>query len=445
MSNIFNDVYKAGHLPINKSFVHVNNFPINSFGNLKSDPTVYHHPFKWSNSQFNVSAETFSSGNIKTGYSELLLQSDVPAEAYGMVCSRDLLEIRIPDRTGALTFARFLGSGTLYQSGTAMECRFTAIFEAGSYIQPVTGRDEQYVGFGNVVNATTATPDNFLGVGYSGSTDGVTGSEFGIFYIRGGVKTFIPQSQFNNDTLDGDNGATFVIDPTKINVFSVEVGYLGAANIDFKVLYENNWILFHRFHFPNNINQTNLSDPSLAFLMQITPTIPSGSSPAIGTSCCGNGSNVVIKYGYYTFTDSHSYENEVSISAATETPVAILRNAPTWFGKRNSALIKPLLVNLAADGAKNVIYRIYLTTTANISGASWVAIDADYSPAEYSTAGTLLSGTKIFSIAGGKAESVLINMEQFEILKNGDNAWFVTAESANTSDIIATISWTEFH
>jgi hypothetical protein len=445
MSNVFNDVYKAGRLPHTKNFVHVNNFPINSFGNLKSDPTIFHHPFKWSNSLFNGSAETFASGNIKTGYSELLLQSDVAAEAYGMVSNRDLLELRIPDRTGALTFARFLGSGTLYQSGTAMECRFTAIFDDGSYTQPVTGRDEQYVGFGNVVNSTTATPDNFLGVGYSGSTDGITGSEFGIFYIRGGVKTFVPQSQFNTNKLNGDEGSTFVIDTTKINIFGVEVGYLGAANIDFKVLYENNWILFHRFHFPNSLTQTNLSDPSLAFLMQITPTIPSGSSPAIGTPCCGNASNVVIKYGSYIFTDTHSYENEVSISAATETPVAILRNAPTWFGKRNAALVKPLLVNLAADGAKNVIYRIYSTTTAGISAASWLSIDADYSPVEYSIAGTLSSGTKVFSIAGGKAESVLIDMNQFDILQNGDYAWFITAESANTSDIIATISWTEFH
>lgn len=425
--------------------VRIENLPTDAFGSLKCDTPVYLSPYKYSNSQWNVSAVTFASGDIKTGYESMKFHTDASGEAYGMVSDRGLFELRQPTRGGSLTFERYQGGSVTYQPATPMEIRFTAIFDAGSYSQPLTGRDKQFIGSGNVTDSVTATPRNFLGVGFSGSTDGITGSEFGIFYYRNSVETFIPQSDFNRNKLDGTGSPRFIIDTTKINVFSIDMGYLGASDIDFKILYDGEWILFHKFEFPNTLTQTHLSDPTMSFIAQMTVTIPSGGAPSAGTPLLGNGSYGIINYGNYAITDEHCYENSVSISASTETPILILRNAPTHFSKPNSILVSPLLLSLACDGTKNCVFRIYQTLSSNISGATWVDVDTDYSPVQYSVAGTLVSGSKVFVVALGKSGNTTINMKQFDILQNGDIAWMVTSFSTGTSDVVSAISWSEVH
>jgi hypothetical protein len=439
------ETYLSGNSPGSSTSVNISNLPKTAFGNVKVSSPKFLTPYKYSNSNWNVSAVTFASGNIKTGYESLKLQSNVLADAYGMCSDRSLLEMRYPSRAGALTFARYLGGSTLYQSGTPLEIRFTAIFDAGSYVQPLTGRDRQFIGAGNVTDATTATPRNFLGVGFSGSTNGTTGSLFGIFYYRGSVETFVPQSSFNKDTLDGFGSSKFTINTARINVFSIDIGYLGASNIDFKILYEGEWILFHRFQFPNTLTQTLISDPSLGMLIQVTPTIPAIGAPAAGTPLMANASYSTLLYGEYTYTDSHSYERSTSILANTETNIIIIRNPPTHFSKVNSILVSPLLLSLSADGTKNVIFRIYQTDSASITGAVWTQVNPNYSPVEYSTVGTYTPGYKLFTIALGKAESSTLNMSQFDILQNGDTVWVITALSTGASDIFSSISWTEIH
>ena len=82
--------------------------------------------------------------------------------------------------------------------------------------------------------------------------------------------TFIPQSSFNGDTLDGTGRSGFTIDPTKYNIFQTGIQYLGAGTIDFRIRAApsgNNpeWILFHTIRNPNTLTATNFGNPSFPF------------------------------------------------------------------------------------------------------------------------------------------------------------------------------------
>ena len=76
------------------------------------------------------------------------------------------------------------------------------------------------------------TQDDSLAIGYQNNT-------FGVLYMQNGTATFTPQSNFNLDKLDGTGKSNFVIDPTKLNIFYIAYGWLGAAPLEFGVCTEN--------------------------------------------------------------------------------------------------------------------------------------------------------------------------------------------------------------
>lgn len=417
----------------------VSNLPTNIFGEFKCGVPHTHLHYKWNMAELNPLGVAFTS--LDLSFADIYFHSDYLPSTRGGVRERGTLDLLVPSRVGGLTFQRIVSREVLYQASTPMTIRWTTLFDSGTYINE-TGKDEHYMGFGNTYSSTILIPRNFFGVGFSGSSDGVTGSQFGIFYYRDGVKTFISQSNFNYDKLDGTGISGFTINPYKGNIWEVDMGYLGFSQVVFKVNLGGEFIKCHIFDFANNIDETIVTDPSFGLLFQVNITIPAISSPVVGANIMGNGSFGLILWSAYTPNDYHSYSRNISYSSPNEQIVILIRNPTTYNSRVNSVLCSPLLVSCATDGTKNVLFVIYQTNSANISGGVWNSISPS-SPVEYSTVGSYISASSVFSFVLGKVDSKIINMNEYEILAGKDTVWVITCNSTANSDVYSSISWTE--
>ena len=100
----------------------------------------------------------------------------------------------------------------------------------------------------------------------NGFAFGVQDEEFGIFYNRGGVLTFIPQSDFNIDKIDGNGPSGFNINVDFLNIGRITYAYFGIAPPTFEVFVKGKgFIPVHEIDFINNSELTHLTIPYVQF------------------------------------------------------------------------------------------------------------------------------------------------------------------------------------
>lgn len=83
------------------------------------------------------------------------------------------------------------------------------------------------------------------------------------------TQTFIPQSSFNADRLDGSGPSGMTLDPTKGNVFQIEYQYLGFGNANFSVEdpITGKFIAFHRIQNANDRTSVVLKNPNTSAII----------------------------------------------------------------------------------------------------------------------------------------------------------------------------------
>ena len=85
------------------------------------------------------------------------------------------------------------------------------------------------------------------------------------------TNTWVPQAQWNGDSLNGTGPTGVTLDPSKLNVFQISMQYLGAGAIRFfvEVLPQNEntevYYNVHTMHFPNSRTTTTFGNPSFPF------------------------------------------------------------------------------------------------------------------------------------------------------------------------------------
>ncbi len=408
--------------------------PKNIFGDLSvSEPKLLTN-YKWTSGQYNAVPVTFSSGNLKTGYSSIELQSNNSALSYAQLSQTGLLNLC--SGNGDL-WSRIVGKPDLYQSGVPMIFRFTSMFYDNN--DPYR---KLYIGIGNFRNSITKNISNFIGVGYKG--DGIGVSQFGIFYIRNVVETFISLDDFDMK-INGDNKYGFIFDPTKGNIWQINVAYLGFSDISIQLYIDGEFRTVHTLKFSNSSLQTSFTDPSFRFLM--TYEVLVGPALAPGLPLVGNGSYGALSYSEYNTSDFHCYDRTQTILANTETVVFGIQNPGVWFGRQNPILCSPVLLSMASDGTKSCLIKIYGGITSSIvSGGAWVDVDENYTPVQANTTCTKVVGAKeLFSFVISKIDKAIIDMNSFNFFANGNTCWLVTVISTGASDILSSITWKEIH
>jgi len=105
---------------------------------------------------------------------------------------------------------------------------------------------------------------------------GATGAAASFAQTKAGAAStdlFIPQSRWNGDKLNGQGASGITIDPTKGNVYQINIQYLGYGTINFKVEVVSedgnnaDFVTVHTLKLPNTLTTTSFGNPSFPFTM----------------------------------------------------------------------------------------------------------------------------------------------------------------------------------
>lgn len=309
-----------------------------------------------------------------------------------------------------------------YRAAEGLLARFTAQFTAG------VANSTQTAGMRN------AAIDGWF-IGYNGTS-------FGICYRRNSVDTWVAQADFNADKLDGTGSSGITIDPTKINIFQLSIGYLGVRGCTFSIQNPDTkaWIAFHEYSFMNTTaDQTQSVNPTMTFGIQATNTTNATNvvvkASSVGVFIVGSRERIGSTYGV---------NNNKSVGT-TETNLLTIRNNTTMNSVTNQAQIRIRSLSLATSANVPVVYKLTKNTT--LGGVpAYTNIDATNSCAAYDTAGTTITGGNVqFNTTVGANGNVFVDLTEFDIfLAPGDTLTVSVASiSGGAQASVAAINWNE--
>ncbi len=374
--------------------------PLTAFGEFcVAEPT----PIIQGNFSYSIHADLFktvlvASGTVSQSNGQAVISSGAAINSSAQIASRKVIH---------------------YKSGQGIICRFTAIFSTG-----VTGNTQLIGPF-----------DSDNGFGF-----GINGANFSIFSRDAGSDTFVAQSNWNLDTVDGTGESGFNIDITKGNVYSIEFQWLGYGQILYRI--ENPetglFIPVHAIKYANTATTPSIRNPSVGFCVESKNTT-NDTDIIINTSSYGafiQGKRILSGL---TFGTSNSV---TGISSGVETVLFTLRSLDTFNSITNRVPVNMVLFSVAQDTTKPGTFRLYLNGT--IGSPTYADIDTDSSTMEKDTAGTLTGGRIIFETVLGRTESKDINLMPLDVqLNKGDTITVTATPGVNSTDAFAALTWIE--
>lgn len=193
-----------------------------------------------------------------------------------------------------------------------------------------------------------------------------------------GTETFIPQSTWNGDKLDGTGASAVTIDPTKGNVFQILIQYLGFGAIVFQVEVcssgSNNvdFVTVHTMRVPNTLTSTTFGNPSFPFTM--------------AAYSAGSTTNLTVKVGSFAgfiegsktlHGNRFSYYNQLTTVGSTNLQaIFTIMNTRYYAGMVNQAVINILSASGALKHTSPCIF--YLVKNGTLAGnPSFVSLSSN--------------------------------------------------------------------
>lgn len=317
-----------------------------------------------------------------------------------------------------------------YSPGHEIMTMFTAMFPTAGASSSGGAYYDRYIGMFNATNG--------FGIGERKGT-------FGIQYLKNGTSTFIPQTSFNLDQLDGTGQSGMIIDWSKLNIFYISFGWLGAAPIEFGVADEGgNWVTFHHIRYPNLQTSPSIHNPSLPIAMSV-----SKSNSDTGLLSIQTASWDATITGHEQAIRTHTTtRNTVTVDGNTLVPILTLRNRTTFVGKASTARMRILFLNFAAQDTTNKLIRVQLLKEATLDSTNYSNINDLHSIAEVDTSATSFSetGTLIFQASTQNGSELWLKSNGLNVeLYPGETLSIGAAEEGTgTATTDFSITWEEF-
>lgn len=191
-----------------------------------------------------------------------------------------------------------------------------------------------------------------------------------------GTDTWVAQSSWNGDPLDGTGPSGLTLDPSKGNVYQIDIQYLGFGSVVFKVEVDpsngNNpdFITVHTLRFGNLRTTPTVLQPAFPFTMS---AYSAGSTTDVSVSCAsfagfieGDRKNVGPRMS--PFIETNGY---VGSTASTYYPLFTIRNDLTHSHsgvteRANQSVVYPLSISASHDDATPITF--YLIRNATLGG-----------------------------------------------------------------------------
>ena len=259
--------------------------------------------------------------------------------------------------TGAFTTTAGLG---LNGNAREMAAAFNAHAELGARYDCLAVQEE-VVCLARVAEADPYAYDFDL----SGLNTGVTGLDAFHTIPHAGkapIEDFQARGSFSENQLDDLN-------PHLVNIYQVQGGYLGAADLSFYVYHNSTWVKFHRQEWHNTHDHTNFGLPKLRVGFELKcKSATCTTSGASGVELTA-GSAMLAYEGIpidSTLTDSTT--NSVT-TGATEVPILSLRNSLEFKGVQNIG--KTILATISCVTESTTGARFALKRGCELVGEEW--------------------------------------------------------------------------
>jgi hypothetical protein len=257
----------------------------------------------------------------------------------------------------------------------------TVTAASGSYARARTNTWFKYqAGRGQRILQTVVHPDTgksnqIRRWGYFDDNDGlfwqVSGTNFG--FVRrtstsgAPVETFISQSAFNVDKVDGTGQSGLNLDITKGNIYEMQFQWLGVGNVELYV----NGIPVHVIRNPNTLSNPYIKTAVLpcSWEVQNMAASTASSMKAICANVTSEGGNDPPEISFGVRASS-----SVGSGIANEAPLIAIRQAQTVGGIDNRIISLPRMLNMATT-TKAAFFRVIANPTT-ITGGTWVSADS---------------------------------------------------------------------
>lgn len=217
------------------------------------------------------------------------------------------------------------------------------------------------------------------------------------------VDMVYPQAEWNRDRLDGSSGlfnpSNQQVDPTKDNIFWIDLQWLGAGTVRFGVIVNGVRIICHEIQNSNTLTHSYMSTGSLPFRYEQENTGIAASPSTIKIFCA----TIKSEGKYEPFKLAGTKESSASVTTVSEVPLLGIRAGQTFKGYDNRTSIYPREFTVHNPAAEPVI--ISLALGATITGGTWSAHGGE-STAEVNSTATSVSGGNVgFSTIIGAGET----------------------------------------
>jgi hypothetical protein len=261
--------------------------------------------------------------------------------------------------------------------------------------------------------------------------------------------TWVAQTAWNGDVLDGTGTSGVTLDPTKGNVYKIQYQWLGFGTIKFYVGDPNNgyWILAHTIQYANANTSTTIVNPSLQIMAACTNAT--------------NTTNITLRVaslaafveGKIRQTDNvvrnSIFNNNASIASGSMRNILTIQNKSTYQSVNNRVEVLPdyLTIMETTGGTQGIRVSLYLNPT--VAGTpSFTDISTNTSVVSYDIAGTTVTGGKVlisfFSSGIATDKQAYFDLKDFSIvLQPGDRLVVAAIASGGTNTIYAGLSWVE--
>lgn len=231
------------------------------------------------------------------------------------------------------------------------------------------------------------------------------------------------------------------LDPSKGNVYRVDVQYLGYGDIDLYIEFADpkRYELAHRLHLANELTTTNVTNPSYRI-----GWTSSNRGDTTGVTVRGASAAAFTQGDLIIQDESRSYSvNKASVS--TEVAVLTVKALDVLDGKVSLSDILLQSLSVSTDSTKGAIFKVYKNAT--LAGSPvYNFIEEGVSIAVVDVAGTTVSGGRLLNtITIGAAQSRNVDLTNYDIKLFPSDTLTVTAQitSGAASSMVVALTWKE--
>ena len=234
-------------------------------------------------------------------------------------------------------------------------------------------------------------------LGYFGAQNGVFFEQDGLTgyfvlrsYTSGSVDDSrkIPQSQWNEDTFDGNGPSGRNLDVSKANIFWTDIEWLGTGDVRCGFYVDGRPVIGHIFHNDNSYSTTYMTTACLPVRYEITNTAGQTGSSTMRQIC----SSVMSQGGYEPYSlqrSTNGYTSKTATTIGTYVPFCSIRLKDS----RLDSIVIPSGLEIAVESNKIIAFALILNGT--LSGTTSYTSFASDSAVELNTAATGVTGGKM--------------------------------------------------